>query len=236
MLRNNEQLIRFHNLAEDCLLISWPPKIELVTAQEVDQLATSLRGINGIVETVPAYASLAVYYDPSVLNEAQLQPIVVKRRENLSTNTSEKVVWEIPLCYDLTFGLDQATVCATAGINHTEFIKMHSTITFTVFMRGFQPGFLYLGNLPEQLRAPRLSQPRTAVPAGSVAIADNQIGIYPLQSPGGWNIIGRTPAKLFDVSSDVLSPVNQGDKVRFKPISIEEYHQLKKLDNAPSQV
>jgi inhibitor of KinA len=167
----------------------------------------------------PAYASLLVDFDPLRLTHAELSARV---RELLGTaplnvDTPARTI-TIPVCYDAEFGPDLADVAAHHGISIDEVIRLHTSPTYLVYFLGFSPGFAYLGGLPAQLRTPRLATPRIRVPAGSVAIAADQTGVYPFESPGGWRILGRTPLRMFDASANPPTLLQPGDQVRFSAI------------------
>ncbi|MGV3465566.1 MAG: 5-oxoprolinase subunit PxpB, partial [Heyndrickxia sp.] len=135
----------------------------------------------------------------------------------------ESRVVEIPVCYGGDFGPDLETVASMNGLSTEEVIQIHSSAEYTVYMIGFAPGFPYLGGMSEKIATPRLPSPRLKIPERTVGIAGNQTGVYPIETPGGWQLIGRTPIKLFRPQDEVPSLLHAGDKVRFKPISYEEY-------------
>jgi inhibitor of KinA len=135
---------------------------------------------------------------------------------------------EIPVCYGGEFGPDLEEVAALRGIETEQVIRLHSSATYRVYFLGFAPGFAYLGQLPEELVTPRLATPRKHVPAGSVAIAGNQTGVYPFATPGGWRLLGRTPTRMFRADRDGLSLLSIGDRVRFTPIPSERFAELEK--------
>ncbi len=130
---------------------------------------------------------------------------------------------EIPVCYGGELGPDLDDVARTHGLAPEEVIRLHADADYLVYMIGFMPGFAYLGGLPERIATPRRKTPRTAVPAGTVGIGGRQTGVYPLVSPGGWNLIGRTPVKIFDIKRDEPTLLSTGDRVRFRPISRSEF-------------
>ena len=166
----------------------------------------------GVTETVPAFASLLVVYDPLVTDydtlAAALQRLVT-----------------IPVCYGGDFGPDLPFVAKHTGLTEAEVIALHTGREYRIYMLGFLPGFPYLGGLDERLFTPRLNTPRTAIPAGAVGIGGEQTGIYPIASPGGWQLIGRTPRKLFDPESGAL-PYTAGDRIKFEPITAAEFAAL----------
>lgn len=182
------------------------------------------RKIEGIVETVPTFRSLLVTYDPAVIGFQKLKQILEKipADVDMSGDQGHHVV-EIPVCYGGEFGEDLLDVAAHAGLSEEEVIRLHSEKEYNIYMLGFLPGFPYLGGLDPRLHTPRLANPRTKIPAGSVGIGGEQTGIYPLDSPGGWRLIGRTPLKLYDPDREEPFLYQAGDYIRFVPITREEY-------------
>lgn len=179
--------------------------------------------LHGVVETVPAYASLLVVFDP-----LQAAPEALKRQiagmcdfedENIA---EQRAVVEVPVVYGGEAGPDLDAVAAYHGLSVDDVIRLHTGTVYRVYMIGFTPGFPYMGELPEALDTPRRDTPRTHIPKGSVAIAQRQTGIYPVVSPGGWQIIGCTPLALFDPHKENSSLLTMGDAVRFTPITAEE--------------
>lgn len=180
--------------------------------------------ILGVVETVPAFASLLIFYDPLVTEYDAVADAVQKLAQAPGSDTAavEGRLVEIPVCYGGAFGPDLPFVAEHAGLTETEVSRLHAGRDYPIYMLGFLPGFPYLGGLDERLFTPRLPTPRTTIPAGSVGIGGEQTGIYPIASPGGWQLIGRTPLKLFDPSSGRL-PYAAGDRIRFCPITQDEF-------------
>lgn len=178
----------------------------------------------GAGETVPAFASLMLTYDPLVTDYDTLAAALQKLAdapEHGSTTEAGRCV-TIPVCYGGDFGPDLPFVAQHAGLTQQQVVKLHSGRDYRIYMLGFLPGFPYLGGLDERLFTPRLGTPRTAIPAGSVGIGGEQTGIYPIASPGGWQLIGRTPLRLFDPDAGAL-PYAAGDSIRFVPITPQEY-------------
>lgn len=187
--------------------------------------------IPGVVETVPAFASLMVTYDPLVTDYDRVAAAVRKLADAADGNCEAgagKLV-TIPVCYGGELGPDLPFVAQHAGLTEEEVIARHAGRDYRIYMLGFLPGFPYLGGLDEQLFTPRLDTPRTAIPAGSVGIGGEQTGIYPIASPGGWQLIGRTPLKLFDPAAGSL-PYAAGDHIRFMPITRAEYDAIAKKE------
>lgn len=187
--------------------------------------------ICGLEETVPAYASLLVKYDPFLTDYDALCGTLraLERQLSASAVTEGKIV-EIPVCYGGAYGEDLPFVARHAGMTEREVIALHSGQPYRIYMLGFLPGFPYLGGLDERLHTPRLSTPRTRIPAGSVGIGGKQTGIYPMESPGGWQLIGRTPLTLFAPGEPL--PYAAGDRIRFTPITKAEFNALAQKEGA----
>jgi inhibitor of KinA len=179
-------------------------------------------GLEAVMELVPTYRSLLVGYDPLVSRFAEMNERLtelVDRSTHRFDNELEQVrIVELPVVYGGDDGPDLDSVAEHANLPVQEVVDIHSGIDYRVYMIGFAPGFPYLGGLDERIAMPRLKTPRLSVPAGSVGIAESQTGVYPNVSPGGWQLIGRTLAKLFDVSSQSPSLITPGSKVRFVPV------------------
>ncbi len=189
----------------------------------------------GLYQTVSAYASLTVFFDPViVIGQGSLPGLgcfdkvcnylrMLNTENEMPPVDAAAEVISIPVCYGLEYGPDITELAETKKLPVVEIITLHSEATYTVFMIGFVPGFAYLGGLNPLLESPRKATPRAIVPAGSVGIAGAQTGIYPLITPGGWQLIGRTPVKLFDANRSQPSLLKAGDTVKFEPISAEEF-------------
>jgi inhibitor of KinA len=185
----------------------------------------------GIREVIPTYRSLLFIYEPDLMDPDRLYTLVEKLdagRTALKTETFKVV--EIPVCYGGEFGPDIGNVQKASGMTQEQVIQVHATPNYLIYMVGFTPGFAFLGGLDERLFTPRLKTPRMAVPKGSVGIANNQTGMYPIASPGGWQIIGRTPMNLFAPWKKDPFRYRAGDKIKFMPISESEYHRLAKKE------
>ena len=177
----------------------------------------------------PAYCSLLIKFDALRLRHEELEEILRGYLARLDeAKLPEARLVEIPVCYGGEFGPDLVEVCKFRGMTEARAIELHSSIEYLVYFLGFVPGFAYLGELPEELVTPRLASPRRKVPAGSVGIAGNQTGVYPFATPGGWRLLGRTPAKMFRADREAFSLLSIGDRVRFAPISAEQFAALEK--------
>lgn len=181
-------------------------------------------GVKGVVETVPTFRSLMVIYDPAAVSFEKLKKVLEYiPADGSKEEKEERRVIEIPVCYGGEFGEDLPDVAAHTGLSEEEVIRLHSARAYNIYMLGFLPGFPYLGGLDKRLHTPRLQNPRTRIPAGSVGIGGEQTGIYPLDSPGGWRLIGRTPLKLYDPDREEPFLYQASDYIRFVPITKEEY-------------
>ncbi len=211
---------------DSALLVELGDEIDPAVNCQVHALALALeRGaMPGLGEVVPSYCSLLVHYDPLVCDCSAVEAFVLEAvaRCDLAHLPEPRTV-EIPTVYGETYGPDIAFVATHNGLSVDDVIERHAGATYTVYMLGFAPGFAYLGGLPEELVTPRLPTPRQAVPAGSVGIAGAQTGVYPIETPGGWRLIGRTPISLFDPVADPPALLRPGDRVRFVPISPESF-------------
>jgi len=186
--------------------------------------------IEGVVDIIPAFCSLLINYDPRVLSYDELSKRM-KRLLNIEikAGASSRRVFEIPVCYGGQYGPDLANIAEHAGLTEEEVIEIHSSRDYLIYMLGFLPGFCYLGGLDERIHTPRLANPRLKINAGSVGIGGSQTGIYPLDSPGGWQLMGMTPVKTYDPDREVPILLSAGDYIRFIPVDEEEYLRIKEL-------
>lgn len=183
----------------------------------------------GIVETIPAFRSLLIYYNPLQISYRKLVAKIKKATKHLENmdNQSKRII-QIPVCYGGTYGVDLKDVAEHTGLSEEEVIAIHSGTDYLIYMIGFLPGFPYLGGMDKRLETPRLQDPRTAIPAGAVGIGGEQTGIYPLASPGGWRLIGQTPLRLFDRERENPILYRTGDYIRFVPVTEEAYKRIAK--------
>lgn len=186
--------------------------------------AIMLRGPTGIQDIVAAYASLLVLWPSPEIDHAEVERSVRACVEHAGENPPSLThSVTLPCCYDDAFAPDLGEVASLHAMTREEVIRPHSSATYTVRFLGFSPGFPYMAGLPECLHTPRLLSPRTRVPAGSIAIAGSQAGIYPQSTPGGWRILGRTPALIFDPAHTPHTTLAMGTRIRFRPISAREF-------------
>lgn len=187
--------------------------------------------LEGIIELVPTYCALLVEYDAMLYSYSEICNIIEPTLEKGMTDTTNELVTvvEVPTVYGGEFGPDLSFVASHNHLSEDEVISIHSGTDYLVYMLGFIPGFTYLGGMDPRIATPRLSSPRTLIPAGSVGIAGEQTGTYPSDSPGGWQIIGRTPVTMYDMSKAQAALLNAGDYVRYVPIDESEFHRIKAL-------
>lgn len=216
--------------AGDCALVAeFGDAIDPSINEKVHALSAWItdKRIAGVQELLPTFRSLTIIYDKRVTSFGKLKKII--RTANLqksSTGQENRIVREIPCCYGGAFGPDLPDMEKLLGLSKEEIIQIHAGTEYKVYMLGFLPGFVYLGGLDKRIECPRLSSPRTKIPAGSVGIGGNQTGVYPLDSPGGWRLMGKTPVKFYDPNRDDPILCKAGEYIRFVPISLAEYEKL----------
>ena len=212
------------------------PKINRHIRQTIERIQ-ELK-LDGITELVPTYCALLIQYDAMLYSYSDICNLMEPLLEPSATDdANERVtVIEIPTVYGGEFGPDLGFVASHNNLSEDEVVAIHSGTDYLVYMLGFIPGFTYLGGMDPRIATPRLSSPRTLIPAGSVGIAGEQTGTYPSDSPGGWQIIGRTPVTMYDMSKEQAALLSAGDYVRYVPIDEAEYNRIKALglDYVPS--
>ncbi len=212
-------------MGDRALLVELGDGISPLVNKKVRELFLCLKNnrVEGVVETVPGYRSLLIVYDPLKITLSTLKERLNKLHTTIDRSEIPKPrTLEIPVVYGGECGPDLNWVAEYHRVPPEEIIRLHTETTYQVYMIGFTPGFAYMGQLPEAIATPRRETPRTAVPRGSVGIAQSQTGIYPVESPGGWQIIGRTPLRLFDPEKWPPTPLEMGDLVKFLSIKEEE--------------
>ncbi len=222
--------LRLLTLGDRAIAVEFGRAIELDINQRVMALrdkiqqAVQQNKLSGIVEMVPTYCSLLVEYNPLLISYDELTQILQQMAEHIeAAETASKEVVEIPVVYGGEYGPDLAEVADYHQLSPQEVIEMHAEPEYPVYMLGFVAGFPYLGGMNLHLATPRKKAPRLKIEAGSVGIAGGQTGIYSVESPGGWQIIGRTPLKLYDANRPQPVLLSAGQYVKFKPISQAEY-------------
>lgn len=224
-------------LNEKSITIVFGEVISQEISAYISQFNATLKAnpFHGFKVSVPAYTSLTIYYDPLEVNHSNLEgntcfDQLTTYLNNLELNiTGEEIKKNkiiIPVCYEGEFGADIDFVASNCNLSVAEVIQIHSSASYRVYMIGFVPGFAYMGGMDKRLSTPRRQQPRASVPAGAVGIAGEQTGIYPLEIPGGWQIIGQTPLKIFDANRPEPALLKAGDEIRFEPITVERFRTL----------
>ncbi|MFC3884620.1 5-oxoprolinase subunit PxpB [Bacillus songklensis] len=224
-------------LGDQAVIVEFGKNVTEEIQQNIQSFCTYLMDhpIEGMIEFVPAFTNVTIFYDPwKVSEQGKKQPYetfskrVSDRLNSLDfhQNIKRRIV-DIPVCYGEDFGPDLEFVAKHNGMAEEDVIRIHSNGKYLVYMIGFAPGFPYLGGMSEKIAAPRKASPRKAIPAGSVGIAGAQTGIYPFETPGGWQLIGRTPLSLFQPDSTPPTLLQTGDIIRFAPISRAEFDRLK---------
>ncbi len=226
------QKIKILTAGDSSLLVEFGKEISPDINRRIAATIQLMReqNIEGVVDVIPAFCSLLINYDPRVVRYDQMK----KRIEGLvsvdvRTGNQAKKIYEIPVLYGGEYGPDLPHIAEHAGLSQEEVIQIHSSADYLIYMLGFLPGFCYLGGLDERIHTPRLANPRLKIPAGSVGIGGSQTGIYPLDSPGGWQLMGMTPVKTYDPNREVPILVQAGEYIRFVPIDEAEYKRIQEL-------
>jgi len=224
--------LRYKPFGERSILIEWPERIDENILQDIIRFKDLIHesNIKVIIELKTAYNSLLIVYSTvcrNFKNDVIFFKKLYKTFKTEHDNMSKR--WKIPVCYDSIFGIDLEAISTENNLSVTEIINRHSKAFYTVYFIGFLPGFLYLGGLDKAIFMPRKPSPRLKVEKGAVAIGGNQTGIYPNESPGGWNIIGNSPVSFFDINKEVPCFANPGDQITFQSISFNEYKNIKSL-------
>ncbi|MGA1227196.1 MAG: 5-oxoprolinase subunit PxpB [Tamlana sp.] len=227
--------LTYKPFGERAILVEWPQKLDRDILNDLVCFKEKIveKNIKSIIELKSAYNSLLVFYDDKIENYPNevlnLKSIYLEKNVSIERTTK---LWKIPVCYDDEFGIDLEFISKEKRLSKSEIIKRHCQVSYSVYFIGFLPGFLYLGGLDKSLEIPRKSTPRLHIEKGAVAIGGSQTGVYPNASPGGWNIIGNSPINFFDVSKDTPCFAKAGDRLKFYPVTLKEYHDIKTLVDA----
>jgi inhibitor of KinA len=226
-----ENKIKYKPFGDSAILIEWEPKICASISNAILEFQQKIGAFENrkIIDTVVGYTSLTIVYRMRIID--YLKEVAVLKKIDASKNIGLKkssFTWEIPVCYDVEFGIDLQEISKVTNLEIPEIIKLHSQNPYRVYFIGFLPGFLYLGGLNKQLFFDRKSNPRLKVAQGTVAIGGEQTGVYPSVSAGGWNIIGKTPLVFFNINEDIPCFAKAGDFIKFIPIDKEEFLKIKK--------
>jgi KipI family sensor histidine kinase inhibitor len=211
---------------ENSLIIYFGETADPGVSAQVQQAAARLEAVmaDSLIDMVPSYASLLVIYNPFKTDHYEVRRHI---RETLAQSDNatqqEGQIITLPVYYSVESGPDLEDLAKRAQLSVAEVIKIHSAMEYRVYAIGFAPGFAYLGEVDARIAAPRLSTPRLKVPRGAVAIADRQTAVYPAVSPGGWNLIGLCPTRMFNPDADPTMPVQVGDRVHFSPVDRHEF-------------
>jgi inhibitor of KinA len=225
--------VRFAPLGDRAVMVTLGTAIDEATHRLVRSASARIDRSppSGFIDQVPAFASIAVHYDPVVAARGTRKSPYARVVDDLTAAldgvTAEQLppakVVEIPVCYGGAFGPDLDDVARAHEMSADDVVRVHAGGDYLVYMVGFMPGFAYLGGLNAKLATARRTTPRTVVPAGTVGIGGSQTGVYPLDSPGGWNLIGKTPVAIFDIARPQAALLSTGDRVRFRPITEEQF-------------
>jgi len=217
--------MRFEIAGVDSLIIYFGNTIHDKIALDVKKAYLCLKNLNikGIIEVIPSYTSIFILFDIFKYDFESLEKLLQNTIKLDSEEIFEEKIITIDVYYGEEVALDLLNMSLKTKLSIEEIIEIHSSKLYDVYAIGFLPGFAYLASVDKRIGLPRLSSPRKQIPKGSLAIADTQTAVYPQQSPGGWNIIGRTAMELFDKNLEKLSPLSVGNKVKFNPISKEEF-------------
>ena len=223
--------IRYYPMGDQAIVLSFGDTLSEALNTQVRKVVACLENWSqpGLIECVPAYTTITIYYDPRTITYQELLSALQMIVQDIPEDTEYKgLKKEIPVYYN---GADLAYVAQYNGLTEEEVICIHSTPEYRVYMIGFVPGFPYMGGMDSRIATPRKEVPRLKIEAGAVGIAGQQTGVYPIATPGGWQIIGHTPLQLFDITQENPSLLEAGDRVAFIPVTYDEFVQLKTQGN-----
>ena len=225
----NKYNLTYKPFGDLAILIEWPARIDEDIIHDIVAFEKSIANDQHVLETIIAYNSLTIRYqflnsfDRTVL---RLKRLYEEKQEELKL---ESKLWQIPVCYDLKFGLDLKEIAETKNLSVDEVIQLHTAPKYLIYFLGFQPGFLYLGGLNKQVHMPRRANPRLRVEKGSVGIGGEQTGVYPQDSAGGWNILGKSPINFFDMTKPEPCFAKAGDRIQFVSVDLDEFSKIEDL-------
>jgi inhibitor of KinA len=221
--------LTYKQFGRHAILVEWPARIDQMNLMDINDFKNKIKNnqLKEIVDVINGYNSLTIIYDITIENIYN-EISKLKSIYNLpkSEYNSKNYLWEIPVCYEEEFGIDLLDISIRKGISKKQIVKLHTNCTYTVFFIGFLPGFLYLGGLDKSLHLNRRADPRMNIVKGSVGIGGRQTGIYPIDSAGGWHIIGRSPISFFNVNLPQPCFAKAGDQINFKSINRTVYNQI----------
>ena len=209
----------------DSVIVYFGNEISQDISKKVKDFSDSIKEIKGFSQIIPSYTSILITYDIFIFSYEEICKVLNNVQINKSNENTSKLI-EIPVYYGIEVGFDLPRISEEKNLSIKEIIELHSNEIYKVYAIGFSPGFAYMGEVNEKINVNRLKNPRSKIPKNSVAIANKQTAVYPSDSPGGWNIIGKTPLEMFDKNLKSLCPVCVGDEVKFKSINKEEFLSL----------
>lgn len=233
-MKNNNlsKTISYTSFGNKAILLEWQPIIDEAILKEIINFRDKIGGQKNDVyaDFIVGYNSLTIVFKEFIVDfKEEIKKLQDIYSSNIQILKTQNYLWEIPVCYDLEFGIDLKEISESINLEVPEIVRLHSESVYTVFFIGFLPGFLYLGGLETTLFFDRKPNPRLVVEKGSVGIGGEQTGVYPISSAGGWNIIGKSPINFFDVDNEYPCFAKSGDQIKFKPISKNEFYQLEKV-------
>lgn len=221
--------VKFLPSADSAVIVEFGDRIDRAVSDRVLGLAARMRAadIAGVIEVVPSFRSLMVHYDPLRTSAAELIGAIQSLLTSKRALERKRRLWRVPVCYESDFAPDLASVARQTKLAPEDVVALHAGIRYHVYMIGFVPGYPYMGDLAEALVLPRRADPRIRVPPGSVAIATGMTAIYPLESPGGWHLIGTTPIRIFDTAASPPALFAPGDQVEFEAIDSDTFARIR---------
>ena len=222
-------LLTYKLFGRSAILVEWPANISQDIIQDIISFERQVKEIDSILDTIIAYNSLLIrYQNPIVDKELTISQLKKKSAASSYLTKQDQFLWEIPVCYDASFGIDLEEIANKKKCSVADIIRLHSETDYLVYFIGFQPGFLYLGGLHQNLHIPRKSNPRVRVDKGSVGIGGAQTGVYPQSSSGGWNIIGKSPLNFFNMKATNPCFAKPGDRIQFVAVGIHTFHEIER--------
>ena len=222
-------LLTYKLFGRSAILVEWPANISQDIIQDIISFERQVKEIESILDTIIAYNSLLIRYQNPIVD----QELTIRQLKNKYTASSylikqDQFLWEIPVCYDASFGIDLEEIANKKKCSVADIVRLHTETDYLVYFIGFQPGFLYLGGLNQNLHVPRKSTPRVRVDKGSVGIGGAQTGVYPQNSSGGWNIIGKSPLNFFNMKATNPCFAKPGDRIQFVAVGIHTFHEIER--------
>ena len=222
-------LLTYKLFGRSAILVEWPANISQDIIQDIISFERQVKEIDSILDIIIAYNSLLIRYQNPIVD----QELTIRQLKNKYTASSylikqDQFLWEIPVCYDASFGIDLEEIANKKKCSVADIVRLHTETDYLVYFIGFQPGFLYLGGLNQNLHVPRKSTPRVRVDKGSVGIGGAQTGVYPQNSSGGWNIIGKSPLNFFNMKATNPCFAKPGDRIQFVAVDIHTFYEIER--------